>query len=625
VSAPSLVHALVDLSGIQASADAWAQLFDQFTQSDDVAGLARDVTCVVDADTPRPVLNVPGRWRWANAPATEAAAEAIARAGRSGAHLLVLIGPMTRCAEAAVSLARGFESDPLFGAVHPRFAAGPGGGVLPVEASSANGHVMPRSVLVSLPAQYLLAEYFTRCFMLRRELLANLETSASGEGCVADVVREYLRRARRLGYRSVVLNSVVVALPDGIDPEDAWPDGPSRLEQVDSNLARARFQRTDAFERERRLSAIHEHPRRLLFDARNLGTTVNGTSKAVLGLADALSVMDGSRWRVTLVASKEAVDAHKLEARFADWTVANTMPSTQFAAAFRPCQPWDLAEILEFHRLAAVNVYLMLDTIAWDVVYTAPRRLDATWRFAAQYADGLLFISEFSRQRFLARFPTHADVMTGVCHLSLDPNDYVDPTATTAPGDQPYWLVFGNDYDHKHVRPTMVLLTRAFPTTHLVTLGSQARGAHMSSPVSGQADEADVQRLYANAELVVFPSFYEGFGLPIINAMAYGKAVVARDSALLREIADAYCGPGRLVPYSTPDELIERLTCLRHARPVPELALRRDQAVHNWRAAARIVYDALDRLAAPQGLRREPERHEVAHLLDACVDVATSK
>ncbi len=623
MSAAPPLHALLDLSTAHLTPDEWTTVFRRLAHADDIAGLAQDVTCIVDPDMPRPEQTAHPRWRWETASGAEAAAESIARAGQSGAHLLVLLAPLTGCAEAAVSLLAGFDADPLFGAVHPRFAAGAGGDILPVEGPSLNEHRMPRSTLASLPSSYLLAEHLTRCFVLRRELLANLEPVASGGMRVVDLMQEYLRRARRIGYRSLVLNSVVVTLSASVDAKKATLGDTPRGVHSDSDHARARFQRADAFERERRLSALHTQPRRLLFDARNLGTMVNGTTKAVLGLADALHAMDGSRWAVTLVASEEAAEAHELDTRFAEWTIVDTLPSTPFAAAFRPCQPWDLNEIFDLHRLAAVNVYLMLDTIAWDVVYTAPRRLDATWRFVAQYADGLLFISDFSRQRFLARFPTHTDVMAGVCHLSLDPSDYVDPAATAAQEGEPYWLVFGNKYDHKHVRPTLVQLTRAFPTTRLTTLGSRAKGERTSGSASGQAGEAEVQRLYANAELMIFPSFYEGFGLPVVNAMAYGKTVVARDSALLREIADAYRGPGRLVPYSTPDELIERLTCLRHGRAVPELPLQRGQATHSWRAVAQIVCDSLERLVAPRGRRREPERHEVAYLLDVCVDPAT--
>ncbi|NKQ36702.1 MAG: glycosyltransferase family 4 protein [Chloroflexi bacterium] len=52
----------------------------------------------------------------------------------------------------------------------------------------------------------------------------------------------------------------------------------------------------------------------------------------------------------------------------------------------------------------------------------------------------------------------------------------------------------------------------------------------------GYVDEADKPTLYRQAELFVFPSQYEGFGLPVLEAMASGTPVVTTDSASLPEV-----------------------------------------------------------------------------------------
>ncbi|NOZ30242.1 MAG: glycosyltransferase family 4 protein [Chloroflexi bacterium] len=53
----------------------------------------------------------------------------------------------------------------------------------------------------------------------------------------------------------------------------------------------------------------------------------------------------------------------------------------------------------------------------------------------------------------------------------------------------------------------------------------------------GPVDEADLPALYGGAELFVFPSLYEGFGLPVLEAMACGAPVVCSDRASLPEVA----------------------------------------------------------------------------------------
>jgi glycosyltransferase involved in cell wall biosynthesis len=57
--------------------------------------------------------------------------------------------------------------------------------------------------------------------------------------------------------------------------------------------------------------------------------------------------------------------------------------------------------------------------------------------------------------------------------------------------------------------------------------------------VTGFVSEDELVDLYNAAELFVFPSFYEGFGLPVIEAMACGRAVISSNAASLPEVADA--------------------------------------------------------------------------------------
>ncbi|MGH9336409.1 MAG: glycosyltransferase family 4 protein, partial [Vicinamibacteria bacterium] len=54
----------------------------------------------------------------------------------------------------------------------------------------------------------------------------------------------------------------------------------------------------------------------------------------------------------------------------------------------------------------------------------------------------------------------------------------------------------------------------------------------------GYVAEEDLAALYSNAELFVYPSLYEGFGLPVIEAMACGAPVLTSNTSSLAEIAD---------------------------------------------------------------------------------------
>lgn len=85
---------------------------------------------------------------------------------------------------------------------------------------------------------------------------------------------------------------------------------------------------------------------------------------------------------------------------------------------------------------------------------------------------------------------------------------------------------------------------------HLVLVGqskldaSAVRHAAAKSRVSerihltGWVDDDELQSLYCAAELFAFPSFYEGFGIPILEAMACGCAVVCSKTSAMPEVAD---------------------------------------------------------------------------------------
>lgn len=55
--------------------------------------------------------------------------------------------------------------------------------------------------------------------------------------------------------------------------------------------------------------------------------------------------------------------------------------------------------------------------------------------------------------------------------------------------------------------------------------------------MTGIFDTQDLPALMSGAEILVLPSLYEGFGLPVLEAMACGTPVIAADNSSLREVA----------------------------------------------------------------------------------------
>ncbi len=86
-------------------------------------------------------------------------------------------------------------------------------------------------------------------------------------------------------------------------------------------------------------------------------------------------------------------------------------------------------------------------------------------------------------------------------------------------------------------RPVLVLPGYATPHEDELRARARALGIERDVVFVGWIPAADLEGLYALADLVVFASLYEGFGLPVLEAMQRGVPVVTSDRSSLPEVA----------------------------------------------------------------------------------------
>lgn len=114
---------------------------------------------------------------------------------------------------------------------------------------------------------------------------------------------------------------------------------------------------------------------------------------------------------------------------------------------------------------------------------------------------------------------------------------------------------------------------------------------------TGYLDHADLPAVYSAAEVFVYPSLYEGFGLPVLEAMACGTPVVCSKTTSLPEVAgDA----ARLIDPLSPEDIAAALVRLvshpaERARG-SELGLARAEQF-SWDRSAAQTWDVLDSIA----------------------------
>jgi glycosyltransferase involved in cell wall biosynthesis len=118
------------------------------------------------------------------------------------------------------------------------------------------------------------------------------------------------------------------------------------------------------------------------------------------------------------------------------------------------------------------------------------------------------------------------------------------------PGD--YILYVGGSDPRKNLERLLeafsILLKKVQPLILVVTGGMGRRGKEIYQKIerlnlgenvvlTGHVSSQDLRLLYSGARLFVYPSLYEGFGIPVIEAMASGVPVITSNTSSLPEVA----------------------------------------------------------------------------------------
>ena len=168
---------------------------------------------------------------------------------------------------------------------------------------------------------------------------------------------------------------------------------------------------------------------------------------------------------------------------------------------------------------------------------------------------------------------------------------------------QPYILALGNRTPTKNFRGVIsaAKLLSDLDVRVVIAGGSNSRvfaGENLAADnliLTGYVTDGELRALYQNASCLLYPSFYEGFGLPPLEAMHCGCPVIVSDRAALPEIcgnAALYCEPGD--PANIARQLRRLLTSRQLQSEMKEAGLAR-ASLFSWERAASQLEEILVR------------------------------
>lgn len=183
------------------------------------------------------------------------------------------------------------------------------------------------------------------------------------------------------------------------------------------------------------------------------------------------------------------------------------------------------------------------------------RILPAMIALSARRAHMISAISKFTKQeilKYVAVFPKKiAVIYLGVEGPGLKTAE--QPAELPAEVTRPYIFTVGTQHLHKNYERLCRAFAAAKKTSslsyQLVIAGMEGNGTarlqnvlrELACPdirILGAVSQTHLQGLYQNARAVIFPSLYEGFGLPLLEAMAAGAPVFASNAGPVPEIVE---------------------------------------------------------------------------------------
>ena len=440
------------------------------------------------------------------------------------------------------------------------------------------------------------------CILIRRELVANFGLFDPMFGLGYSEENDFCSRINRYGFSSIISNWSFVFHLEG---RSFTEDQRSRLVETNEQkmvqrhryytalVQRYRDQYVDPVDWFADAVANRSEKRKLLIDLYHFPLAMNGTVRVALSFLQYLAChADEHGLEVTIVAQSDAQKFYKFD-QFGFRVQTPEEIDDIFDIGFCPSQIFHLPNLFLLNRCCLKVVVLHQDMIAVrsHEHLAIDFAIRTTFKDTCLVADKVVVYTEATAEDLRQYY---GDLIEGFdrfvpIHLGHPTSTFDNMTRTGLASEArskvgrfaaegPFVLLLGNDYPHKLMSEVLRELERT--DLRVVVLGSK-RAQHHSSAIlvlkSGDQPESLLEYLFEHASVIVFPSMYEGFGLPVSEAARFGKPLVTFESDVTREVTALF-----------PDLVVESFNELREVVPLVEKLL----AVHGvegWRTGGTAI------------------------------------
>jgi glycosyltransferase involved in cell wall biosynthesis len=371
---------------------------------------------------------------------------------------------------------------------------------------------------------------------------------------------------------------------------------------------------------------------RIAIDAHSVGSQLAGNETYAVNLIEALAEIDQSNQYTLYVTRQSAID--RFANRWPNFKIKRTVPHTPLVripvtlSAELRRNPVDVLHVqYTAPPLAPCPVVATIHDLSFEhLPETFNRRsrtqLRLTVRRTARKAAQILTLSEFSRRDIVDTYsiaPDRVSVTPAAAPSHFKPiedetelrkireaygieGDYILSVSSIQPRKnlirliEAYSCLRGLRPEGK--LPQLVLVGKRGWLDHETFRAAQRHSANNDIAFTGYVAEKDLPALYSGATCFVYPSFFEGFGLPVLEAMQCRVPVIAGNRTSIPEVV----GKAGLLfdPFDT-NSLVQALTQMLDNSEY-RAALRRQgferASEFSWQQTAQLTLEAYQKAAS---------------------------
>ena len=405
--------------------------------------------------------------------------------------------------------------------------------------------------------------------LIKRSVVNNLGFLDTGYSSVQYALTDFCARINAFGYTAVMAHRATYNLQTETVPNQASSAGATKKEEKrakEISKDEKRFNKKHKFYAGliRRYEETGSHPiirfielltdsdaadggsrkKKILFDCIIMPPFYNGTAQYQISLFDAFNRLYNDKYDISMYVTREADAFHGLSRRYDNILYPDTIGDEVFDLGFAPNQLFNLNNQIAINKRCLKIIQTIHDIIAlrcFEQQIGEPSYEDIA-KIGLKLTDGIITISKSGMRDLQAFFQNDTNLEKTPIKPILIASDPSKPRTgeVKLPFDE-YFLIVGNSFKHKALKEAVTEAKKMKQNFIVVGYGNNKFiFDNVYGYKSGYLDDKFLAELYAKCKAVIFPSLYEGFGLPVAIGLINQKRVIAANTDVNRELKEYY-------------------------------------------------------------------------------------